>query len=55
MDNYYTPPTTRTVYPDTGHLRTAPNYLHIPDEQRKAFFTNWNDNLIKALRRIKNK
>jgi len=54
MDNIYTPPTTRTVYPPKGHLRTQPDFLQIPDEQRKAYFTNWNENLIKALRRIKN-
>jgi len=54
MDNVYTPPTTKTVYPPKGHLRTEPDYLHIPDEQKKEFWTNFNDDLMKSLRRIKN-
>ena len=54
MDNIYTPPPTRTVYPPEGHLRTHPDYLQIPDEQKKEFWTNFNENLIKSVRRIKN-
>lgn len=55
MDNVFTPPRFRTVTPPTDHLRTAPDYLHIPDEARKFFWTNFDENLIKAVRRIKNK
>lgn len=55
MDNIYTPPPTRTVYPPEGHLRTQPDYLHIPDEARKFFWTNLNEPLLKKIRIIKYK
>jgi hypothetical protein len=35
-------------------LRTCPDYLQIDDEKRKQFFTNWNQDLLTAVRRIKN-
>lgn len=55
MDNVYIPKQFKTVTPTIEHLRTSPDYLHIPDEARKFFWTNFDENLIKAVRRIKNK
>lgn len=54
MDNIYTPPLTRTVHPPEGHRRTSPNYSQVTDEHRKYFWTNINEQLLKATRRIKN-
>jgi len=42
MDNIYTPPTTRTVYPPEGHLRTQPDELQLTEVAIMDHFTNYN-------------
>jgi len=54
MDNIYTPPKFKTVTPPIEHHRTTPDYTRVPDEIMKQFFTNVNEPLLKAVRRIKN-
>lgn len=50
MENIYTPPMIRTVYPDKDHLRTTPNYTKISDKDRSKFFTNWDQTKIDVIR-----
>ena len=52
MENTYTPPPTRTVYPDKDHLRTEPNYTNINDLEREKFFTTWNKELVEKTRQL---
>ena len=52
MENIYVPPTTRTIYPPVEHLRTTPDYTQTTDEDRKNFFTNWNQALVDIARKL---
>jgi len=49
--NTYTPPLTKTVYPDKDHLRVKPDYTRISDLDREKFFTNWNEALVNVIRK----
>jgi len=52
MENIFTPPKFRTVYPPVDHLRTTPDFTQTTDEDRKNFFTNWNQKLIDKARKL---
>ena len=52
MNNIYTPPLTTTVFPPNDHRRTTPDFTQTTDEDRKAFFTNWNEKLVKKSRQL---
>lgn len=54
MDNIYIPPKFKTVTPPIEHHRTTPDRLHIDDDHRRMYWTNFDEKLIKAIRRIKN-
>ena len=53
-ENIYIPPKFKTITPPKEHRRTRPDRMHIDDDRRRQFFTNYNESLIKAIRRIKN-
>lgn len=54
VDNVYTPKKFKTVTPPVDHRRYSPNATQITDEDRGRFFTNLNQELLQAVRRIKN-